>query len=118
MCPVWPGTIDWAKNIDDRVFRHAESKRDVWHRVQAFFDQMISPSNENFIIVSHDGTLSMLFAIWLGMDIKMLNSCNLSGKSGGVSLMYEDSSGNRTIKRLNDMSYVYDRKIVKSYLER
>lgn len=106
LCPLWPGTIDWTQNIDDRVFKNAESKRDVWFRVQLFYDKFIKESDENIIIVSHDGFLSILFAWWLEMDIEKLNKCNLSGKSGGVSLLYEDRLGNRGIKKLNDMSYI------------
>ena len=63
-------------------------------------------TDENIIIVSHDGTLSVLYALWLGMDIEMLNKCNLSGKTGGVSVLQEDDDGNRIIARLNDMSYM------------
>lgn len=105
-CPVWTGTVDWAKNIYDRPFSGAESKADVWNRVSEFLKSILASSEENIIIVSHDGTLSVLYAIWLGLDIKMLDKCNLSGKTGGVSVLCEDLEGNRIIKHLNDMSYI------------
>ncbi|MBQ3507636.1 MAG: histidine phosphatase family protein [Clostridia bacterium] len=105
-CPVWPGTKDWAETVDGRVFACAETKREVAHRVAEFMEKIVAPTNENIIIVSHDGTLSIFFALWLGMDIEMLNRCNLSGKSGGVSILCEDAVGHRIVSRLNDMSFV------------
>lgn len=104
-CSVWPGTKDWAKTVDERVFVNAETKREVALRVAEFMEKVVTPTKENIIIVSHDGTLSIFFALWLGMDIEMLNRCNLSGKSGGVSILCEDGAGHRIISRLNDMSF-------------
>lgn len=51
----------------------------------------------------------ILYALWLGIDIEMLNKCNLSGKTGGVSVLKEDYDGNHIIARLNDMSYVKEK---------
>lgn len=104
-CPVWPNTIDWPKSIDDIAFTGAESKREVWNRLLVFYNEVIA-QNDNLIIVSHDGTLSIFFAMWLGLDIEMLNKCNLSGHIGGVSFLSEDSDKNRIIVRLNDLTYI------------
>ena len=105
-CPVWEGTIDWAKSVYDKPFGGAESKADVWNRLSEFLNNVLGETDEDIIIVSHDGTLSILYALWLGMDIEMLNKCNLSGRTGGVSVLQEDSDGNRIIARLNDMEYM------------
>ena len=102
----YQGTIDWAKSVYDKPFIGAESKADVWDRLSKFMTDTLAETDENIIIVSHDGTLSILYALWLGMDIEMLNKCNLSGKTGGVSVLQEDDDGNRIIARLNDMSYM------------
>ena len=104
-CPVWQGTIDWAKSVYDKPFVGAESKADVWNRLSKFLNEILVQTDD-IILVSHDGTLSILYALWLGMDIEMLNKCNLSGKTGGVSVLKEDYDGNHIIARLNDMSYV------------
>ncbi|HOP10735.1 MAG TPA: histidine phosphatase family protein [Oscillospiraceae bacterium] len=104
-CSIWPGTVDWPKNIDDIPFAEAESKRDVWNRLSGFYQQIMASPEQNFILVSHDGTLSIFFALWLGLDITMLNQCNLSGKSGGVSFLHEDINKRHIISRLNDLSY-------------
>lgn len=105
-CPVWQGTIDWAKSVYDKPFIGAESKADVCDRLSKFITDTLAETDEDIIIVSHDGTLSIFYALWLGMDIEMLNKCNLSGKTGGVSVLQEDDDGNRIIARLNDMSYM------------
>lgn len=104
-CPVWQGTADWAKDIDGRPFDGAESKRDVWNRLVPFYSRILESDDENIIIVSHDGTLSIFYALWLGLDIEILNRCNFNGKSGGVSFLCEDNERHRIIKKLNDMSY-------------
>ncbi len=105
-CPVWQGTIDWAKSVYDKPFIGAESKAEVLNRLSNFLNNILTETDEDVIIVSHDGTLSILYALWLGMDIEMLNKCNLSGKTGGVSVLQEDNDGNCIIARLNDMSYM------------
>ncbi len=62
--------------------------------------------HENIIIVSHGDLLSVFNAMWLAMDIEMLNKCELFGFAGGVSFMYESADGKRFIKRMSDMSYI------------
>ncbi len=106
-CPVWKGTIDWACTSDGQVFRNAETRRDVWNRVLQFHNEIIVPSEKNLIIVSHSGTLSILFAIWLNMDIKSLDKSVIWGKAGGVSILLNDGE-HRIISKLSDMSYMAD----------
>lgn len=103
---VFPGTVDWAQSVYERPFENAETKAEVWNRVSSFLSKAMSNSDKNFIIVSHDGTLSILYALWLDLDIERLNRITLSGKTGGVSFLSEDDNGNRIISRLNDMSYI------------
>ena len=62
--------------------------------------------DENIIIVSHGGTLSIFNAIWRGLDAEMLNKCDLFGKAGGVSFMHENTDGKHIITRLSDFSYI------------
>jgi hypothetical protein len=62
-------------------------------------------TEENSNIVSHGITLGIFHAIWLGLDVEMLNKCGMQGGSGGVSFMHEDSDKKRIISRLGDRSY-------------
>lgn len=106
LCPTWEKTIDWAKDVDARVFNNAETKREVWERINNFCEQVISSCEKNIIIVSHDGTLSILFAVWLGISADRLENVNLNGKSCGVSLLCQYTDGSKAIAKLNDMSYI------------
>ncbi len=103
---VWPHTLDRAVSVDGRLFRGAESLRDVWKRLLPFYRQILESSESHWILVSHGGTLSVFFAMWLGWKPEMLEQYALSGKSGGVSFLREDEEGHRIIERLNDMSYI------------
>lgn len=106
VCPVWPHTVDRAESVDGRPFRGAESVREVWARLFPFYCRIMESAAENFILVSHDGTLSVFFAMWLGWEAGMLERCCLAGKSGGVSFLREDEAGHRIIERLNDTAYI------------
>lgn len=96
------------KTIDDRMFSDAESRRDEWDRLLPFFNGILTNEHENIIIVSHGDLLSVFNAMWLGLDIEMLNKCELFGFAGGVSFMHETVDGKRVIRRMSDMSFILD----------
>ena len=109
-------SVDWLRKnmecqertIDDRMFSDAESRRDEWNRLRPFFEKIMGGSEENMIIVSHGDLLSIFHAMWLGMEVEMLNRCELFGMAGGVSFMRENEDGKRIINRLSDMSYLME----------
>lgn len=94
------------KSVDDRLFSDAESRRDEWNRLKPFFDEIMSGSDENIILVSHGDLLSVFNTMFLGLDIETINGGELFGLAGGVSYMFENDQGKRYIKKLSDMSYV------------
>lgn len=94
------------KNIDDRLFSDAESRRDEWNRLKPFFDEIMSNEEENIIIVSHGDLLGVFNTMFLGLDVETINTCEMFGLSGGVSYMFENNEGKRVIKRISDMSYI------------
>jgi broad specificity phosphatase PhoE len=94
------------KMIDDKMFQNAESRRDVWNRLAPFYKKILSDKHENIIIVSHGDTLSIFNAMWLGLDVELLNQCDLFGMAGGVSFLNENKDGKHSIRRLSDMSYL------------
>jgi len=99
-------TIVWMKDVDDRPFRSAQTKRDKWNELLPFVQQITASDDENIILVSHGGTLSILAAIWFSMEADDLNCADFGYASGGVSVFHENSDGKRTIQRLNDMSFL------------
>ncbi|MDF2473955.1 MAG: phosphoglycerate mutase [Anaerocolumna sp.] len=94
------------KTVDDKMFSDAESRRDVWNRLMPFYQSIMADENENFILVSHGDTLSIFNAMWLGLDVEMLNHCDLFGMPGGVSCLKKNEDGKHIIRKLSDMSYL------------
>jgi broad specificity phosphatase PhoE len=94
------------KTIDDKMFSDAESRRDEWNRLLPFFNELMASEHENIILVSHGDLLSVFNAMWLGLDIEMLDRGEMFGFAGGVSFMQENPEGKRFIKRMSDMSYI------------
>ena len=97
--------VERIRAIDDKQFIGMESRRELWNRLAAFENEITENEEENIIIVSHGVTLGVFHAIWLGLDVEMLNRCALSGGSGGISFMCEDANQKRIIDRLSDRSY-------------
>ena len=94
------------RTIDDRLFSDAESRREEWNRLKPFFDEIMSNDEKNIIVVSHGDLLSVFNIMFLELDVETLNTCEISGLSGGVSLLVENNDGKRFIKRISDMSYI------------
>ena len=94
------------KSVDDRLFSDAESRRDEWNRLKPFFDSVMSDDSEIILIVSHGDLLSVFTAMFSGLSVESLNSLEISGAPGGVSLMIADDTGKRFVKRFSDMSYL------------
>ena len=107
-------SVRWLKdNIEkeeltvyDKCFSEAESRYEVWQRLDTFYQEIVNIDHEDIIIVSHGDTLSILNAMWLGLGVEFLNSAELYGVSGGVSFLYQNRVGKRGIKRLSDTSFM------------
>lgn len=94
------------KNVDDRMFSDAESRRDEWNRLEPFFTEIINSNDEIIIIVSHGDFLSVFNTMFLGLDIDTINDFEMFGFAGGVSHLIINDSGKRFIKKMSDMSYI------------
>ena len=94
------------KTVDDRLFSDGESRRDAWNRLLPFFTEIMENDEENILIVSHGDLLGLFNAMFLGLQVESMNTCQLSGLAGGVSRMFVDDNGKRFIKRLSDLSFV------------
>ncbi len=90
---------------DYKPFPNAESERELWNRIYSFMTEIINSSDENIIIVSHGISLSRFFSMWINDDFSCLEKSGFWTMAGGVSKLYVDDNGRRTIKILNDMSY-------------
>lgn len=94
------------KTVDDRMFSDAESRRDEWNRLRPFFEEIMGNNEENIILVSHGDLLSVFNGMFLGLDVESLNSFELFGLAGGVSIMFCNNDGKRFVKRMSDLSFM------------
>ena len=94
------------KTVDDRLFSDGESRRDAWNRLLPFFHEIMENDEENIIIVSHGGLLSVFNAMFQGLPVESMNTCELWGPSGGVSRMTVKDDGKRMIRCMGDLSFV------------
>lgn len=99
-------TQGWEKTIDDRSFPGAESRRDTWQRLLPFYEEILKDPHDTVVLVSHGDALSIFNAMWLGLDVEMLDRLDLFGFAGGVSFMERTAEGKHRIRRLSDMSYL------------
>lgn len=105
---------EWARQhakggwdgIDDKPYAGCESKREVWQRLHMFLEQVMARGETHVMLVSHSGTLSVFYALWLGLEVEALNRCALVSSAGGVSFMREEADRRRVLVRLNDLSYI------------
>lgn len=94
------------KTVDDRLFSDGESRRDAWNRLKPFYDEVMSGSDENILIVSHGDLLSIWNAMYLGLPVESFYQVDIHGAAGGVSHMFVHDDGKHRIKSINDMSYI------------
>ena len=94
------------KTVDDRLFSDGESRRDEWNRLLPFFNEIMENDEENILIVSHGDLLSVFNAMFFGLPVESLNTCEMFGLSGGVTRMLVDNNGKRFIKRMSDLSFM------------
>ena len=91
-------------SIDAPEFRGAETWRELWNRIDSVCRDIIAGEAENIILVSHGGALAVWHQGLLDFDVHDRKI----GPAGGVSFFTVDNNDERTIKRLNDSSYMED----------
>ena len=94
------------KTVDDRLFSDAESRRDIWNRLLPFFHEIMENDEENIIIVSHGGLLSVFNTMFQGLPVESMNTCELWGGAGSVSRMTVQDDGKRMIRCMGDLSFL------------
>lgn len=97
---------DTISALDYKLLVGAESDRDVLSRLTSFLGK-IEPY-ENIIIVSHGGTLGMLYYLWMFETLEHYTSRRFGFSAGGVSFLKLQDDGIKSITKLNDMSYIVE----------
>ncbi len=106
-------SVQWLKdNIEnqeltcfDRCFSDAESRYDVWQRLKPLYEKICYGEEEYTLLVSHGDTLGIFHVMWLGLDVEMLDKIQLAGRSAGVTILQQLTTGKRVISKLGDMGY-------------
>lgn len=94
------------KTVDDRLFSDGESRRDIWNRLLPFFNEIMENDQENIILVSHGGLLSVFNTMFQGLPVESMNTCELWGGAGSVSRMTVNNDGKRMIRSMGDLSFL------------
>lgn len=93
------------ENCDVKPFEDAESRRQAFERIKSFYDMIVDSSDENIIVVSHGGILSLFNLVHLGMKAEDTDHVIIHGRSGGVSFMRITDDNKHFMDKMSDMSY-------------
>ena len=91
----------FAREMEQSGIADAESDRDLWNRLRPFYEQIISGTDENILIVSHGCLLGFLQAMLMGFEFDDLRKAGFSGRSGSVSGFTIGPNGRTTADYIN-----------------
>lgn len=84
--------------LNHRIFRNAESRKDVGTRIRECLDEIIAKNDEDLIIVSHGNALTFFIMAWLKVPVKNMDYCNFLPAPARVTYLQEDDLyGNRNV---------------------
>lgn len=93
-------------NPDYRPFPSAESDRDLWNRLQPFYQQIMNINDMTIIVVSHGTALSFLHAMIIGDKFSDVQKRFICGRAGAVSRFNIEESGRVLIEYTGNRSYI------------
>jgi probable phosphoglycerate mutase len=98
-----------GNQLDHRIFRNSESRREVGTRIQSSLNQIVSKPENCTIIITHGFALTFVIMAWLKVPIENMDCCHFQPCSGGVTLLQEDDLvGGRTVTFVNKLDYLAD----------
>ena len=86
---------------DYRPFPDAESDRDLWNRIYAFYEQIKNNDEEKILIVSHGTALSYLQTMLFGDNLEDIPKRRFIGSSGSVSQFALEEGGRVVVRYIN-----------------
>ncbi len=92
-----------AYDPDYKPFPDAESDRELWCRIQPFYQQIVDGSEERILIVSHGTTLSFLQSMLMGYRFNDIAGYRFNGCGGSVSKFVIDPDGKVTACYVNQL---------------
>jgi probable phosphoglycerate mutase len=76
--------------IDHRIFKNAESRREVGQRAVEFVNHLMNEQDENVILITHGFISTFLISAWLKVPVENMDYINFKTNSSGVDLLSED----------------------------
>ena len=113
-------TKDWANahrnpraekgfNLDHQEFPQGETWKQFYIRVCDCMERITKSEDQNYIIVTHGGTLAFIVAWWLKYDLQMLVSSYFSASPASISILqYNDIYCQNVLKLFNDTSHLME----------
>lgn len=86
---------------DYKPFSDAESDRELWNRLYAFYQEIIANDMERIIIVSHGTSLSFLQSMFMGYSFEDIEKFRFKGVGGSVSKIIIEPSGKVVAEYIN-----------------
>lgn len=103
-------TIEWFQknkeqiqgyNPDYKPLKEAESDRELWDRLSAFYKEISENEKENIILISHGTAVSFLHSIIMGYAFEDMRWRRFGGSAGAVSRFHINHDGRVTASYIN-----------------
>ena len=96
-----------GNQLDHRIFRNSESRREVGTRIQNSLNQIVSATENCTIIITHGFASTFVIMAWLKVPVENMDYCHFEPLPGGVTLLQEDDLfGGRSVTFLNKLDYL------------
>ncbi len=84
--------------LNHRIYKNAETRKDVGTRIRECLDEIIAKKDENLIIVSHGNALTFIIMAWLKVPVENMEYCSFQPAPARVTYLQEDDLyGNRNV---------------------
>jgi len=94
-------------DFDYLEFNEGETWRQFYDRVCTYMDQLVGNNlQQNWLIVTHGGTLSYIIAWWLKFNEQMLANAYFTARPASISILSENKYGQHVLERLNDTAHL------------
>lgn len=96
-----------GNRLDHRVYRGAETRREVAVRITKVLNDIINENPADAVVVTHGFASTFFIMAWMKVPIEHMDYCNLSSKPACITLLQEDDIfNNRAIKFLSSTTHL------------
>ena len=109
-------TLKWAKEnmlvdnnalyIDKPRWEGAETPRDLYQRMESFYNNHLKDLEEDIVVVSHGIAISYLVSIYLGFTLEELKNSSMMGSPGGITVLQKSFLNQNQLKHFNHIGHL------------